>query len=215
EAALGRIGVEIEPRKLWPAGLDAVGVPLKGRIPEEESARVGRALGRLTDIGWGLRLRDVVSPASPDAPIPEALLQAVVSVLGDWARSSEPWSAAAGEVARPVGVVTIASRTHPQLVGSLGEGIARAGRLPLLGRIERTDTGPHRPRAGNSAQRVREVYRAFALGAGLEESLSAAAGPILLVDDLVDSGWTMTLCARLLRRAGAPAALPLALALQA
>ncbi|TVT38893.1 hypothetical protein FNH05_23950, partial [Amycolatopsis rhizosphaerae] len=37
-------------------------------------------------------------------------------------------------------------------------------------------------------------------------------GPVLLVDDLVDTGWTMTMATRLLRRAGAPAVLPFALA---
>jgi ATP-dependent DNA helicase RecQ len=36
---------------------------------------------------------------------------------------------------------------------------------------------------------------------------------LLVVDDLVDSGWTMALAARLPRRAGAPAVLPLALAI--
>ena len=38
-------------------------------------------------------------------------------------------------------------------------------------------------------------------------------GPVLLVDDLVDSGWTMALVARLLRRSGVPGVLPFALAL--
>ena len=38
---------------------------------------------------------------------------------------------------------------------------------------------------------------------------------MLLVDDLVVTGWTLTLAARALRRAGADAVLPLALALQA
>ncbi len=215
ETAVGRVGVEVEPRKLWPSGLEAVGISLKGRIPEGESARVGRALGRLTDIGWGLRLRELLAVGDADAPVPEGVLQAVVAVLGDWARSSEPWSAGPGEVTRPVAVVTIASQGRPLLVGSLGEGIARAGRLPLLGRIERTDAGSHAPRAVNSAQRVRQTYRAFALGPELEAAVPAAAGPILLVDDLIDTGWTMTICARLLRLAGAPAVLPLALALQA
>ena len=215
EAALGRVGVEIEPRKLWPTALDAVGVPLKGRIPEAEAPRVGRALGRLTDIGWGLRLRELLGPGAADAPVPDGVLQAVVSVLGDWARASEPWSAPPGEASRPVAVVTVASRAHPVLVGSLGEGIAGVGRLPLLGRIERRDAELRQVRAGNSAQRVREVYQAFAIGDELEAAVAQAAGPILLVDDLVDSGWTMTFCARLLRRAGATAVLPLALALQA
>jgi len=215
EAALGRVGVEIEPRKLWPSGLDAIGISLKGRIPEAEAARVGRALGRLTDIGWGLRLRGLIGPGAADGPVPEGVLRAVVSVLGDWARSSEPWSAPAGEASRPVAVVTIASRAHPLLVESLGEGIAGIGRLPLLGRLERTDRALARVRAGKSAQRVRETYQAFAVSAELEAAVGRAAGPILLVDDLVDTGWTMTVCARHLRQAGATAVLPLALALQA
>ncbi len=40
---LGRAGVEVEPRKMWPTGLPAVGVDLKGRIPAGEQA--GAALG--------------------------------------------------------------------------------------------------------------------------------------------------------------------------
>jgi ATP-dependent DNA helicase RecQ len=36
--------------------------------------------------------------------------------------------------------------------------------------------------------------------------------PRVLVDDTIDSGWTMTVAARLLRRAGAGAVLPFALA---
>ena len=38
---------------------------------------------------------------------------------------------------------------------------------------------------------------------------------VLLVDDLADSRWTMTVAGRELRRAGAPAVLPFALALAA
>ena len=46
----------------------------------------------------------------------------------------------------------------------------------------------------------------------LREALAAADGPVLLVDDQIDSGWTMTVAAALLRDAGAPGVLPLALA---
>jgi len=42
--------------------------------------------------------------------------------------------------------------------------------------------------------------------------LSASPGPILLVDDRADSRWTLTVAARQLRLAGAPAVLPFALA---
>ena len=48
--------------------------------------------------------------------------------------------------------------------------------------------------------------------AELAAALAGLAGPVLLVDDLVDSGWTMALAGRALRRAGAPGVLPLALA---
>ncbi|HEY0696365.1 MAG TPA: hypothetical protein VGD43_00970, partial [Micromonospora sp.] len=65
---------------------------------------------------------------------------------------------------------------------------------------------------GNSAQRVRALHDAFTVDAELAEGLTGLSGPVLLVDDLVDSGWTMTMVSRLLRRAGAPAVLPRALA---
>ena len=69
--------------------------------------------------------------------------------------------------------------------------------------------GPATPNA-NSAQRVRALFDAFTVAPELAALLGA--GPVLLVDDLVDTGWTMTLVARLLRQAGAPAVLPFALA---
>ena len=214
-AALGRVGVEIEPRRLWPTGMEAVGISLRGRIPPAEAARPGRALGRLTDIGWGTRLRALLGPGSEDGAVPEDVLRAMVGVLTDWSRGESAWSAAAGEPGRPIGVVTIAARDRPQLVESLGAGIARAGRLPHLGRIERAGAGPHLPRTSNSAQRLRELHDAFLIPDPLRSVLQERSGPVLLVDDLVDSGWTMTIGARLLRLAGAPAVLPLALALQA
>ena len=60
------------------------------------------------------------------------VLNAVVTVLADWARSPGGWASGTPDaVARPVGVVAMPSRTRPQLVGSLAEGVAGVGRLPL------------------------------------------------------------------------------------
>ncbi|MEU8084499.1 DEAD/DEAH box helicase [Micromonospora sp. NPDC049101] len=203
---LGRPGVEIAPKKLWPTGLDAVGVPLKGRIAAAEQALAGRAVGRLSDLGWGGRLRDLVGPEAPDAPVPDGVAGAVVEVLKAWAHGDDPWPR------RPVGVVAVGSRRRPRLVGSLAERIAAVGRLPLLGEV--TPAGPGGPAGprGNSAQRVRALHDTFTVPADLADTLAGLDGPVLLVDDLVDSGWTMTLVARALRRAGAPDVLPLALA---
>jgi ATP-dependent DNA helicase RecQ len=61
-AFLGRPGVPVPTKKLWPTGMEAVGVPLKGRIAPAEQISPGRAVGRLSDLGWGNRLRAVAAP---------------------------------------------------------------------------------------------------------------------------------------------------------
>ncbi|MGW1885439.1 RecQ family ATP-dependent DNA helicase [Streptomyces sp. NPDC001970] len=214
---LGRPGVEVEPRKMWPTGLAAVGVDLKGRIPVGEQSFTGRALGRLSDIGWGNRLRPMLAPQAPDGQVPDDVVNAVVSVLADWAKGPGGWSSGADDAPpRPVGVVTIASRSKPRLVASLGSRIAEVGRLPLLGTVEYAPDAQvtHISRT-NSAQRVRGLHDALIVPPALATAVESAAGPVLLVDDLSDSGWTLAVASRLLRRAGAKGVFPLVLAVQA
>jgi ATP-dependent DNA helicase RecQ len=196
QAALGRPGVEIEPRRMWPTGLAALGVDLSGRIPVELQADSGRALGRLSDVGWGSRLRNVF--ASPDAEVPDDVLRAVVQVLAGW-----------GWEERPAGIVALPSRSRPLLVSSLASGLAQIGRLPLLGTLARTNDAP--PRGGsNSAQRLLAVHGSLAVPPGL----TLDGRPVLLVDDRLDTGWTMTEATRLLREGGAGHVLPLVLAVE-
>ena len=199
-AFLGRPGVEIAPRKLWPTGLPAVGVPLSGKIPAGEQTEPGRAVARLSDLGWGDRLRQAMES---DAAPSDELVGALVEVLKAWARGPEAWSA------RPVAVVAVDSADRPRLVAGLAERIAAIGRLPLLGAVTAGGHGG----GMNSAQRVRALHERLAVPAPLADQLAELDGPVLLVDDLVDSGWTMALAGRELRRAGASAVLPLALAL--
>lgn len=213
---LGRPGVELEPRKMWPTGLAAVGVDLKGRIPAGEQASTGRALGRLSDIGWGNRLRPMLAPQAPDQPVPDDVAQAVVAVLADWARGPGGWASGAPDApARPVGVVALPSRSHPQLIGSLAARIAEIGRMPLLGALAYTDQAPEFGSvSSNSAQRVRGLHQTLTVPPALADALAESAGPVLLVDDRAESGWTIAVAARLLRRAGAKEVFPLVLALQ-
>ncbi|MFD5877824.1 RecQ family ATP-dependent DNA helicase [Streptomyces yangpuensis] len=213
---LGRPGVELEPRKMWPTGLAAVGVNLKGRIPAGEQASTGRALGRLSDIGWGNRLRPMLAPQAPDQAVPDDVAQAVVAVLADWARGPGGWASGAPDAPeRPVGVVALPSRSRPQLVGSLAARIAEVGRMPLLGTVAYTDEVPECGLASsNSAQRVRGLHHALAVPQELAAALERTPGPVLLVDDRAESGWTLAVAARLLRRAGAKEVFPLVLALQ-
>ncbi|MFF8277045.1 RecQ family ATP-dependent DNA helicase [Streptomyces lateritius] len=213
---LGRPGVDVEPRKMWPTGLTAVGVDLKGRIPATEQSFGGRALGRLSDIGWGNRLRPMLSERAPDGPVPDDVAQAVVRVLADWAKGPGGWASGAPDApARPAGVVTVASRGRPQLVGSLGQRIAEIGRMPLLGAVEYTpESEDVRISRTNSAQRVIGLHQTLTVPPALAERLASAGGPVLLVDDLSDSGWTLAVASRLLRRAGADGVFPLVLAVQ-
>ncbi|MET4921975.1 RecQ family ATP-dependent DNA helicase [Streptomyces sp. PSRA5] len=213
---LGRPGVDVEPRKMWPTGLPAVGIDLRGRVPAGERSYPGRALGRLSDIGWGNRLRPMLAPQSPDGPVPDDVVDAVVSVLADWAKGPGGWASGLDDAPpRPVGVVTVASRSKPQLVGSLGSRISEVGRMPLLGTVEYApDAEGARISRTNSAQRVRALHEAFTVPPELAEALTSAAGPVLLVDDLSDSGWTLAVATRLLRKAGAAGVFPLVLAVQ-
>ncbi|MFF5247677.1 RecQ family ATP-dependent DNA helicase [Streptosporangium sp. NPDC000095] len=192
---LQRPGVDIEARRQWPTGL----ADLKGRIKPELGAEPGRGLGRLTDIGWGNRLRGLLADGAPDGPIPDDVFAAVIKVLSSW-----EWAQ------RPVGVVAVPSGSRPQLVRSLAERLAQVGRLSYLGDLGYRSGSPGRQ--FNSAQRVQAIRGTLAMPAALGAAVAGAGGPILLVDDLVDTGWTMTLGAAMLRHAGAPAVLPLALA---
>jgi ATP-dependent DNA helicase RecQ len=195
---LRRPGVDIAPRKQWPTGMSALDVPLSGKIAAGQLASDGRALGRLTDIGWGTRLRELLAENTQDGPVPEDVFQGCVAVLASW-----------GWARRPVGVVTVSSRRRPELIDSVGARLASVGRLTPLGSVSVGGAGGHR---ANSARRLAELWSAMSVSAELAGQLSTVDGPVLLVDDLVDSGWTMTLAAKLLRDAGAAEVLPFALA---
>lgn len=205
--ALVRVGVPVEPRAMWPTGLPTLGIEAKGRIPAGEQAQRGRALARLTDLGWGNRLREIFSNDSEGRPVdgevPPDVGKACIGVLAEW-----DWSA------RPAGIVSVPSTTRPRLVASLAQGLSAAGRIPYLGALEADAEVPRGPRGGNSAFSVAAVWGRFRVGPELAQHLAELDGPVLLVDDLVDSRWTLTLCARELRRSGASGVLPFALAMQ-
>ena len=191
---LMRPGVEVTPRKQWPTGLSKLGIDLSGRIGDGPAA--GRVIGRLTDLGWGARLRRLLDES--DQAVPEEVLHAAVEVLAAW-----DWSA------RPTAVMGLDSATHPVLIGSLTAGLAELGRLAHLGTLR---YGPQRRpvTAANSAYRVAALHNSW--DEPDSDVIGATSGPVLLVDDVTDSGWTLTMAARVLRRAGVSEVLPFALA---
>ncbi|WP_394829373.1 RecQ family ATP-dependent DNA helicase [Pendulispora albinea] len=194
---LRRPGVEIEARKQWPSGLKELG--LSGKIKADIAHEEGRAVGRLTDMGWGHHLRTMLAGDRDDASITDDVFAAVVDVLAAW-----KWTA------RPTFVVSLPSLRWPLLIESLARRISQVGRIPYLGQLRYQSGSPGTQ--FNSAKRVQAVSRTLVVPNALASSVAQSTGPILLIDDRVDSGWTMTIAAARLRQAGAPAVLPLVLA---
>ena len=199
QTRLDAAGVLLEARTTWPTGMARLGVELSGRIKPDRQVADGRVLARLSDLGWGQRLRALL--AAPDSPPPEEVLAACASVLRDW-----DWRE------RPMAVAAMPSRRRPQLVAGLAARLAAMGRLDDLGSLDLIDGGPVGEAGGNSAFRLAGVYGRIGVSPALAERLAGLAGPVLLVDDLVDSRWTLTVAGAALRAAGAPAVLPFALA---
>jgi ATP-dependent DNA helicase RecQ len=112
---------------------------------------------------------------------------------------------------RPAAVVHIGSLRRPTLIAAFAARLAEIGRLTDLGAVA------HRGRSStgrtNSALRLRDVWDSYEVADTLADQLTGQ--PVLLVDDVVDTGWTCTVVARLLRRAGAGEIYPFALALVA
>jgi ATP-dependent DNA helicase RecQ len=189
---LARPGVVVEPRAMWPTALVNLGLALKGRIGD--GAEPGRAVARLTDLGHGRALRELFAEPATDADVPEGLVRAVIEVLHDWRPSVD-------------GLVVVESARRPTLTGGLADGLSRFLKKPVVARWAIADPSVE-PGQGamNSAQRVAAVTRRFRLEG------EVPAGPVLLVDDQVATGWTLTLAARALREAGATEVLPLVLA---
>ncbi|TFC52875.1 DEAD/DEAH box helicase [Cryobacterium sp. TMT2-10] len=201
--SLDRVGVALEPRAQWPTGVASLGVNVRGNIPVDERLLAGRALARLTDLGWGGPLRDLFAAQATDAPASKAMIAACIRVLAEW-----------GWEERPAAVVSLPSRRHPVLVDSVARALSDAGRLPWLGSLDLVGTGPTGAPGGNSAYRLSNVWDRFSVGPDLAQALAPFAGrPILLVDDIAGSRWTLTVAGRLLRRQGVAAVLPFALAL--
>jgi ATP-dependent DNA helicase RecQ len=191
---LARPGVVVEPRKMWPQALPTLGIDLRGKITGP--AEPGRAVARLTDLGHGQALRELFR--AEDGPVPVPLVRAVVEILSDWRPQVDA-------------IVAVESATRPTLVGDFAEGLSRYLRRPVVGTFALLDPSvPPGAGAANSAQRVAAVSRR----SGLRAQVSAGAR-VLLVDDRVVTGWTLTCAAKALREAGADAVLPLVLAVNA
>jgi ATP-dependent DNA helicase RecQ len=183
----------IEPRRQWPSDAGAAH-GWRGRISSDLRAGPGRALSQWGDSGWG----DLVRRGKQhDGRFHDALVGALTGLVRSRWRPSPP----------PTWVTCVPSLTHPRLVPDPAERVARSLGVPFVPCVRKIRPTDPQKRMHNSYHQVRNLAAAFAI-----EPWPGLAGAVLLLDDLVDSGWTFTIVAALLRSAGSGPVYPLALA---
>ena len=190
---LRRTSLPIAPRKRWPAG----GMPrfgVRGLIHADLQVESGRALCIWGDAGWG----ELVSRGKyRDGRFADELVRACSELLAQWSPQPAPeWA------------TCIPSLRHPELVPDFAERLAIQMGLPFHRALEKTEDRAEQKSMANSTRQARNVDGSLAIS---REPLPE--GPVLLVDDMVDSRWTMTVAAWLLRSNGSGEVWPLALAL--
>ncbi|WP_339560622.1 DEAD/DEAH box helicase [Pseudomonas sp. EA_65y_Pfl1_P113] len=191
-AFLRRTNLPIEPRKKWPDG----GMPLygvRGLIPANRQAQPGKALCIWGDAGWGRIVRD---NRYLDGYFSDELVQACVEMIKNW-----------GPTPAPEWVVAIPSLKHPEIVPNFAKRLASALGLPFYNVLAKTEDRPEQKTMANSTQQARNI------DGSLKIDQIIHAGPVLLVDDIVNSRWTLTVAAWLLREAGCDEVWPMALSL--
>jgi ATP-dependent DNA helicase RecQ len=179
----------IEPRLQWPSGM---GEP-RGRIPDELRLEPGRSLSVLDDGGWG----GLVRRGSSAEEYADALVEASAeSIVRRW--RPDPF---------PAWVTCIPSTTRPDLVPGFARRLADAIGLPFRPLLVKTRETKPQKELENSQQQFRNVWGA--LGVSGEP---VSGDPVLLVDDLSDSRWTLTVAGSVLREAGSGPVTPFVLA---
>ena len=191
EEFLCRTSLPIEPRKKWPVGgMPQYGIHTASTIPYQ--AQPGKALCVWGDAGWGGLVRQ---GKYHDGHFSDDLVAACVKMIQEW--NPQP---------SPTWVTCVPSLRHPELVPNFAQRLAAALGLPFHMVIEKTDARPEQKTMANSTQQARNVDGSLALN-----GQPIPPGPVLLVDDMVDSRWTLTVAAWLLRKSGSGAVWPMAL----
>lgn len=185
----------IEPRKKWPAKDIFEHYPFKGSaIGADIMAEQGRALSLWGDAGWGHMVREDKYKVGK---FRDDLIDGCLQMLEAWKPQLPPtW------------MTCIPSLTHPDLVPDFARRLAARIGIPFVPCLKKVRQNEQQKRMQNSFQQAKNLDGVFEV-----DQTDIPAGPVLLVDDMVDSRWTFTVAATLLRQAGCSAVLPLALAL--
>ncbi|HYH53068.1 MAG TPA: RecQ family ATP-dependent DNA helicase [Solirubrobacterales bacterium] len=178
----------IEPRKQWPPHL---GNP-RGNIPQQHRLEEGWALAIYGDAGWGRQIRE----GKAEGAFSDELVEAVAAMIENDLRPGPA----------PTWVTSVPSKSHPELVPDFARRLADHLDLPYREALAKSrDTAPQK-QMENNVQQARNVLGAFAA-----QPTEIMEGPVFLVDDMVDSRWSLTVCGVVLREGGSGPVYPIAL----
>jgi ATP-dependent DNA helicase RecQ len=184
----------IEPRRQWP-GDALIAQGWQGNIPASLRMEAGRALCLWGDAGWG---ESVKQGKQVQGRFADELVAGLVDMVKNrW--QPTPF---------PTWVTCVPSLNHPALVPDFARRLAEALGLPFIPCVEKLRPTRPQKQMQNSYQQAKNLAGAYAV-----KKEQIQKGPVFFVDDMVDSRWTMTVIAALLREAGAGLVFPLALAL--
>ena len=183
----------IETRKVWRKNA-LLTYNLTGKISKDLQAEIGRSLSIWNDAGWG---KFVKKGKYKDNHFEDSLVQATYDMIQRW--QPQPF---------PTWVTCIPSLTHPEQVPNFARRLAKKLGLPFVPCIIKIRQASLQKDMTNSYQQAHNLDGAFKV-----YNWEGIRGNVFLVDDIVDSRWTFTVVAALLRNAGSGKVFPLALAI--
>jgi len=155
-------------------------------------ARDGKVLSIMNDGGWGT----MVAEDRASGRYREELVNATVQLV------KERWKPHPA----PTWVACVPSTKRPDPVADFTRRLATKLEIPFLDALRKVRENKPQRLMQNRFHQCRNLDGAFKVAGKIR------FGPVLLIDDLVDSTWTMTVAAALLLKARSGPVLPLALA---
>ncbi|SDS88750.1 ATP-dependent DNA helicase, RecQ-like [Pseudomonas asplenii] len=180
----------IKPKKqIAKGGFEHYGFPTN--LPLNIQAAEGRVLSQWRDGGWG----ELAANGKELGHFDDALVSAMAEMIQSrWQPNPKPtW------------LCCVPSLGHPTLVPNFAQRLANALGVPFVNCVIKVRQNEPQKWQNNRFHQCRNLDGVFAVNAHIPP------GPVLLVDDMIDSGWTMTVIAALLKQAGSEHVYPLAI----